>query len=175
MLCLYLCRHAKSSWADPGQADHDRPLNERGLRDAPFMAELFRQRNEPVDLLLSSTALRAITTAQAYARALGASELDRFRPEAPRPQLVRTPELYHPTPTTILRVVNGLPGEVRRVMLFGHNPGFTEAVEYFSSDDIGNMPTCGIVRIDLPVPDWAHVGRDLGTLVWFDHPKRHRA
>ena len=78
MKTLYLCRHAKSSWADPGMDDFDRPLNERGQRNAPFMAGLFKERGEPVDLIVSSPANRALTTAKAFASALHLPA-DRFK------------------------------------------------------------------------------------------------
>ncbi|MBK9061174.1 MAG: histidine phosphatase family protein [Flavobacteriales bacterium] len=70
MRTLYIVRHAKSSWADPGMSDFDRPLNERGMHDAPMMAERFDGRLEPVDLLMSSPAKRALTTANFFAAAL---------------------------------------------------------------------------------------------------------
>lgn len=163
MRTLYLCRHAKSSWADPGQDDYDRPLNERGLHDAPMMARLFKERNEPVDRIVSSTALRALTTARSFARTL---QLDAAR-------FALEPRLYHASTATINHVVNALPVDARRAMLFGHNPGFTEVLEHFTGEGLLNMPTCGLARIDFLVDDWALVGKHMGTLVWFDHPKAH--
>jgi phosphohistidine phosphatase len=163
MRTVYLCRHAKSSWDDPAQSDFDRPLNDRGLRDAPFMARLFHGRGEPVDLLLSSTANRALSTALFFAKELGIPEKD----------VVRMDDLYHACSLTITRILNELPSTVRRVMVFCHNPGITEAVEHLSAEDIGNMPTCGLVRIDFPGDDWAMVSRELGTLAWMEYPKRH--
>lgn len=162
MRTLYLCRHAKSSWADPGQSDHERPLNERGLRDAPAMARFFKQRNEPVQLIVSSDANRAQTTARFFAKELGLDG-DRFRLD---------PSLYHASMRSIENVVAALPDDADRVMLFGHNPGFTEAVTYFASEGPDNMPTCGLVRIDFVADSWKQTGRDLGTLVWFEYPKR---
>ncbi len=162
MRTLYICRHAKSSWADPGQDDFDRPLNERGLRDAPMMAQVFRERGEPVDLLVTSTAVRALTTANAFARELSMQG----------PRLLHEPRLYHASVGTINQVVNALPASAQRVMLFGHNPGFTEILEHFTGEYVDNVPTCGMARIDFTVNEWDLVGRDLGTLVWFDYPKR---
>ena len=162
MRTIYLCRHAKSSWADPGQDDFDRPLNERGERDAPEMAKRLKQRGEVVDLIVTSNAARALSTARAYAAELGLAK-DRF---------VQEPRLYHATPQSIARVVSEVPDTARHVMLFGHNPGFSEAVGYFCGDDVGDMPTSGIVRIDMVANEWKETGRDLGTLVWFDYPKR---
>lgn len=164
MRTLYFCRHAKSSWADPGQDDFDRPLNERGLRDAPNMARLFKDRGDPVDMIVSSPANRAITTARAFARELRIGD-DHF---------VQEPLLYHANVPIIASVVTRLPNDASRVMFFGHNPGFSEVVEHFSNDSAGDMPTCGIVRIDFVVDAWTELTRDLGTLVWFDYPKRYQ-
>jgi phosphohistidine phosphatase len=164
MRTLYLCRHAKSSWADPGQSDHERPLNERGLRDAPDMAQRFHARGEQLHLIVSSDAARAQATARCFFEELGMRP-DRFALE---------PRLYHASPATIARIVSELPDHSAHVMLFGHNPGFSEAVEYFTGDGPGALPTCGLVRIDFPVEHWRATGRDLGTLAWFDCPKQTR-
>ncbi len=162
MRTLYLCRHAKSSWADPGQTDHERPLNERGMRDAPDMARRFRERGEQMHLIVTSDAARALATARAFAHELGIGA-DRF---------ILEPRLYHAGPATIAQVVSALPDEAPSVMLFGHNPGFSEAVLHFASEGPGELPTCGLVRIDFPAAAWRETGRDLGALAWFDYPKR---
>lgn len=162
MRTLYLCRHAKSSWADPGQKDFERPLNERGRVDAPNMAKRFKQRGQAVDLLVSSTATRALSTARFFATELK-MEGERFTQEL---------MLYHAGVPTIAEIVSLLPDSAERVMMFGHNPGLSEAVDYFCTEGVGDLPTCGLVRIDFVADKWAQVGRDLGTLVWFDYPKR---
>lgn len=164
MRTLYFCRHAKSSWADPGQDDFDRPLNERGLRDAPNMARLFKERGDPVDLIVSSPANRALNTARAFGRELRVDDA----------HFIQEPLLYHATVPIITSIVTRLPNEARRVILFGHNPGFSEVVEHYSTDGVGDMPTCGIARIDFVAEAWNELARDLGTLVWFDYPKRHQ-
>ncbi|MEZ4738095.1 MAG: histidine phosphatase family protein [Flavobacteriales bacterium] len=163
MRTLYLCRHAKSSWADAGMRDHDRPLNERGLRNAPFMAAQFKARQEPIDLIVSSTALRAITTARSFAHALGLAE-DR---------IVQNAAIYHAELSMLMRVVNDLPNTAERIMLFGHNPGFTYLLDHLADAGVANLPTCGLVRIDLHVDDWRAVSKGCGSMVWFDYPKRH--
>jgi phosphohistidine phosphatase len=163
MRTVYLCRHAKSDWANALLNDHDRPLNARGERNAPFMARLFAERGEPIDRILSSTAVRARTTAYQYADALGIAHAD----------VTLVPELYHPSVETIQRVINALPNSIGRVMLFGHNPGFSLAVEHFADSDMGVMPTAGIARIDMLVNDWQAVARGTGTVVWQDMPKRY--
>lgn len=162
MRTLYICRHAKSSWAIAGQDDFVRPLNERGERDAPEMALRFRQRGEPVDLIVSSDAARALATAKAFGKELRI-EGERFRTER---------GLYHATAHAIKSICEGFPDTAERVMIFGHNPGLSDAVRYLSGDDIGEMPTCGLVRIDFLVDAWGAIPREGGTLVWFDYPKR---
>lgn len=158
MKTLYLVRHAKSSWADPGMEDFDRPLNDRGLRDAPAMAERFKERHEPVDLLVSSPAARALATARCYAQALG----------LPVTEDQRIYEAHH---RALQGVVESLPDEAQRAMLFGHNPGFSLLTEHLCAAGLGDLPTCAIVRIDLTVASWKEVAGGLGTLVWWDSPK----
>ncbi len=163
MKTLYLCRHAKSSWADLGMEDFDRPLNDRGLRNAPHMAQTFKERGEPVDLIVSSPANRALTTAQFFAKNL----------RLPAERFLQNKVIYHAERSTLMRVVQELPDSAQRAMLFGHNPGFSELVQHLCDGGVGDLPTCGLVRIDLPVNEWQLASRDLGTLVWFDYPKRH--
>lgn len=158
MKTLYLVRHAKSSWADPGMEDLDRPLNDRGRQDAPDMAARFAQRNEPVDLLVTSPAKRAAATAQAFAQRLGLPVQEEKR-------------IYEAHQRALQGVVESLPDTARRVMLFGHNPGFSLLTEHLSEAGIGDLPTCAIVRIDLTVDSWKEVTGGSGTLVWWDSPK----
>ena len=159
MRTLYIVRHAKSSWADPGMSDFDRPLNERGMHDAPMMAERLDGRLEPVDLLMSSPAKRALTTANFFAAALE---------NAPVHEI---PELYLADRRSLLYIIGKLPDGVRQAMLFGHNPGVSELVELLTGNGIGDMPTCATVRIDLHVATWQEVVAGTGTLKWWDTPK----
>ncbi len=161
MRTLYITRHAKSSWDDPALDDFHRPLNERGQRDAPFMAKVFASRNEPVDLLVSSPAVRALSTARIFAAALGMQAITEER------------SLYLAELPTLLKHVNQLPDTAERVMFFGHNPGLSELVEHLGDDDLGEIPTCAVVRIDLPIDAWAEASLGLGSVVWYDHPKQH--
>lgn len=163
MRTLYLTRHAKSSWDDPRTDDFDRPLNARGERDAPFMARAFAERGEPVHRLMSSPAVRAISTARHFAAALGLDQR----------AISQHKGIYLAPAEMLLHIVNLLGDDTGKVMLFGHNPGFTELVEYLSNDDVGEMPTCATVRIDLDVDSWGDVSAGLGTVVWYDYPKRY--
>jgi phosphohistidine phosphatase len=164
MLTLYLTRHAKSSKEDPQLRDIDRPLNDRGVSDAALMAERFAARNEPVDLLVSSTALRASTTARAFAKALGFDD----------GKITGTEDIYLADTNVLLRVVNALPDNDRRIMLFGHNPGFSALAEALVDEGLGELPTCATVRIDFDLVSWDKVSRGAGKLVWIDFPSKHR-
>lgn len=156
---LYLVRHAKSAWDDPTLSDFDRPLNARGLRDAPEMARRFAARKEPVDLLVSSPAARAISTAQVFASALE------------QPEVQQEPALYLATPSALMGLIASLPDTASSAMLFGHNPGLSELAELLCNNGIGNLPTCTIVRIDLEAAHWAEVASGTGILKWWDTPK----
>ncbi|MFT3885859.1 MAG: histidine phosphatase family protein [Flavobacteriales bacterium] len=159
MRTLYLVRHAKSSWAEAGLADRDRPLNERGLHDAPEMAARFKARNEPVDLLVSSPAKRAIRTARFFAQALGI------------PDITEVERIYEAHHRSIQHLIEELPDTAQRVMLFGHNPGFSSLAEHLAQGGLGELPTCAIVRIDFTTNTWKEISGGTGTLVWWDQPK----
>ena len=145
MKTLFICRHAKSDWADIGQRDFDRPLDERGHRDAPRMAKLLRGLGIAPDLLVSSPALRARTTAQYFAAEFGIQDA------AIDLQL----DIYDASEHDILHIVHQLPDAANVVFLFGHNPTLTYFVNRFSKEIIDNLPTCGVVRLDVSVNDWA--------------------
>lgn len=144
MRTLFLIRHAKSSWDNPGLRDLNRPLNDRGLRDAPRMARLLVDFGIQPDLLVSSPAKRAYCTAQFFAEAYGLAQ----------EKIVKIPEIYEAMPLDILKVISELPEAARTVCLFGHNPTFTEVANIFSGNNIDNVPTCGIVHIESHSPSW---------------------
>ncbi|AZC14421.1 MULTISPECIES: histidine phosphatase family protein [unclassified Microbacterium] len=140
---LVLARHAKSDWGDPGLRDHDRPLNERGLRDAPRMAARLAETGFRPDALLSSTAVRARTTAEAFAAALETA-------------VTLVPDLYGAPPATLLATAST--SGALRVMLVAHNPGMAELADALSGGRIGEMPTCAVARFRWDDDDWAVVG-----------------
>ncbi len=160
---LYLIRHAKSSWDDPRLPDFERPLNDRGKRDAPRTGRRLAQAGHRPDLMLSSPAKRAFGTAKRVARALG------FR----KGDIARDTRLYHADESQLLQVVQAQPDEATSIMLFGHNPGLTEFATLLCRYPFGNVPTCGVVCIDFPVDRWKQVVYHQGELQFFDYPKKH--
>lgn len=161
MRVLSLIRHAKSSWDYPELGDFERPLNARGRRDAPEMARRLSGELERPLRLVSSPALRAITTAQIFAEAL-ALKLSDIRVE---------PRIYDATLGTLLDLVNSLDNDDAHVVLFGHNPGFTELAQLFADVPFAEMPTCAVVTLRFEAPVWREVAPRCGSLVRYRFPK----
>lgn len=158
---LLIIRHAKSSWANAGQDDFDRPLNDRGMRDAPVMAQRLLDREVKIDLLLSSAAKRALSTARYFAAAY------HFGNE----RLVSTRKLYHAYPDTFYEVIGEIDDSVRTVAVFAHNPGITYFANQLSDARIDDMPTCGIFAITTDAAHWNDL-REANKWFWFfDYPK----
>ena len=141
MKTLFLIRHAKSSWADPALPDKDRPLGDRGRRDARKMGKRLAKRDVKPDLILSSPARRALTTAEIIAKKL----------DYKRKNIVVEDRLYSSAVDDLLNVVQKLSDKVERVMLFGHNPELTEFAHRLScgstrrqtSGDAADAHVCG--------------------------------
>lgn len=164
MKTLYIIRHAKSDWSDPALSDYDRPLNHRGEKDAPMMGKILTALGIRPDLILSSPALRAKTTANTIARETGTAA------EA----IVRDDTLYLADTEEIVQALRRLPASADTVFLVGHNPGLTEFAEYVSAREIGNIPTCGIVAVRLKQDTWESIGKGSAQFLSFDYPKRHK-
>jgi phosphohistidine phosphatase len=147
MKTLFLVRHAKSSKDDPTLADRDRPLADRGLKEAPKMGKRLAKRRVTPDLLVSSPALRALTTAQLIADELGCARKD----------IVVDDRLYGSSANGLLAVIHALDQTLARVMLFGHNPEFTDLAHRLSSD-IVDMPTCAVAEFRFDTMKWSDVG-----------------
>src|SRR6266576_332308 len=135
MKTLFLIRHAKSSWDDPALSDKDRPLSDRGRRDAPKMGKRLAKRDVKPDLILSSPARRALTTAEIIAKKL----------DYKLKHIVVDDRLYAGAVHDLLNVVHKLGDKLERVMLFGHNPELTEFAHRLSSE-ITRMPTCAVAE-----------------------------
>ena len=163
MKTVYLVRHAKSSWDYHSLRDNERPLNDRGLRDAPFMAKMLHQKGVEPDALISSPAVRALTTAIFFKIGLGVDGRD---------VLIRD-EIYESMSSSIVKLIQRLPEDFSTVMLFGHNPTFTSVANIFSENYISNMPTCSIVRIDGKVKNWLEFKKGKAHLTEFHFPKQY--
>lgn len=162
MKTLYLVRHAKSSWDYPALDDIDRPLSKRGKKNAPEMGERLVARNILPEILVSSPAKRAISTARRIADEIG----------FPREAIVSEDRLYLASVEDIVDVVRRTGNEVNSLMIFGHNPGFTDTANTLCGSDIYNIPTCGIAAIRFDTDDWQSVQPGEGQLLFFDFPRK---
>lgn len=158
---LFLCRHAKSSWSEPGLADKERPLNERGKFDAPLMGEILKNKQESPDLIISSPAKRAYKTAKIIAEKLN-YDIKNIEVEN---------ELYMAGKSDFLDVLTKCSSENKSIMLSSHNYGITDFANYISNSDIGNIPTCGIVKISFTFKNWEDLKNNKGKQQYFIYPK----
>ena len=157
---LLLLRHAKSSWKDESLSDHERPLNRRGPKAAPRMGRLLREEGLVPQRILSSTAVRARTTAWAAAEASGFAG-----------DVSLCPQLYLAPPEVYVDVARGLEGDPGRVLLVGHNPGIEQLVGELTGSD-RRMPTAALAVVSLPIARWSELGRKTsGKLVRLWRPK----
>ncbi|MNK04683.1 2,3-bisphosphoglycerate-dependent phosphoglycerate mutase [compost metagenome] len=158
---LIIVRHAKSDWGDFNLKDFDRPLNHRGHKNAPEMAERFVAKDIKPDTIVSSPALRALTTAKYFASG--------WKLEAD--QLNTNAAIYEASIKTLLKVINEFDDKFTSIALFGHNPGLTDLVNYLTDEYITNMPTCSVAIIEFPFDEWKLISGNTGNLVLFDYPK----
>jgi phosphohistidine phosphatase len=149
MKTLLILRHAKSSWNGPVRDDHERPLNDRGVRDAPRVGAMLRDHGLIPDVIVSSDAVRARLTAEAVVDAAGYSG-----------QILLDRQLYLADPADILSVLRDVPENADIVMIVGHNPGLEDLVELLTGE-AHDMPTAALARVVLPVDSWR--GLDLAT------------
>ena len=161
---LLVLRHAKSSWSHPGLDDHDRPLNKRGERTAPRMGRFIAERGLIPDRIISSTAVRAHTTAEEIARHCGFEGSVRT-----------TRQLYLAAPDEYLAVLWALPDNPRRVMVVGHNPGMEALAVGLCAGAAQHvhlrMPTTCCAHLQLEIVHWSQIRWGCGELSFLLPPK----
>lgn len=162
MKTLYLLRHAKSSWDEASLVDRERPLSPRGNRNAPQMGKRFHDRAESVDLILSSPARRALTTAQLFAEACG-YDAD---------SIVVDEDLYFSGSGSIEALIRSQDDSVDALMLVFHNPDITRLANSLDYNlQIDNVPTAGLVCFSCGVRRWSEFDSDTTRFEYFDYPK----
>lgn len=158
---LFLIRHAKSSWSDPGLDDFDRPLNKRGKRDAPEMAGRLADLAITPDLIVSSPAVRARKTALQMAKATGYDK-----------KAIRfDDDLYLGSLSYHLTAIKSSFTQADILFLIGHNHTITELAEFLSGTVLVNIPTCGVAAIEYPGDAGFVATAAAGKLSFFDFPK----
>jgi len=158
---VLLIRHAKSSWDDPSQNDFDRPLNKRGNKDAPIMAERLADKKIKIDAFLSSPAKRAISTCTYFAKAF----------DIKKKEIIEVEELYNPQIESFYKVISEVDNSHDTIALFSHNPAITEFVNELTSVHIDDMPTCSIFAVKADIKNWDEFTEREKLFWFFDYPK----
>ncbi|MBL4594416.1 MAG: histidine phosphatase family protein [Flavobacteriales bacterium] len=156
MKTLYLIRHAKSDWENPSLSDFDRPLNSRGIRNAPFMAQKLIELNFNPGLIVCSPAQRTTTTAELISK---------------NTSILFEKSIYEASLNDLIHLINFLPKEHEEIAIIGHNPSITNLSNYLTDDFIDNMPTCSIVKIELEIDNWNEIIKGIGMKKYFIYPK----
>lgn len=159
MKTLLILRHAKSSWDDPDLSDFDRPLNDRGLRTAPFMGELMRRKRLTPSIIVSSPAARASSTAELVKGAAGIATNIRY-----------DDRIYEASPENLRHVVSEIDNNIDSAMIVGHNPGIEGFIRYLTGQ-LEPMPTAALAVISLNIDEWQQVNDGSGTLKGLYRPK----
>jgi phosphohistidine phosphatase len=162
MKTLLLIRHAKSSWANIGETDFDRTLNERGKREAAEMAEKLVNQSIKINGFVSSPAKRAIKTCKAFLDAYGRENKD----------IVLFEKLYHPALHIFYEVIKELNDDDENVAIFSHNPGITEFVSTVCGKvRIVDMPTCGVFAVEANIDSWKDFEKAEKRFLFFKYPR----
>jgi phosphohistidine phosphatase len=161
MKTLILVRHAKSSWEQEGLSDTERPLNERGKKDAPEMARRLRKRRLKIDAFISSPAERAFRTARYFAKEFDIKKGDIEVEKA----------LYGALSSQFEQIVASLKDKYETVALFSHNPGITDYANTLCNVHTDNIPTCGIFAVQAEVDTWKAFPKADKAFLFYDYPK----
>ncbi len=163
MKTLYIMRHAKSSWDDFSISDFDRPLNRRGELSAPLMGEILKTKGVTPDLILSSPANRAQTTAKIVADIIGYGSDD----------ISYQPSIYESSEMNIMMIINAIDEKVGSCLLVGHNPALTGVINALSTFSLDNLPTAGIVAFTFDSA-WKDIKPFSGEMLFYEYPKKYQ-
>ena len=161
MKTLYLFRHAKSSWSFDDLSDQERPLNDRGRDDAPAMGQALGKRHICPDIVVSSPAVRAMSTAVLVAREL----------QYPTNKISVNAGIYGADTDDLLAIIRALPDLAASVLLVGHNPTITETANELSPSSVDEMPTAAVVCLRFACERWEDVSKANGEFYFFDYPR----
>jgi phosphohistidine phosphatase len=158
---IFLIRHAKSSWDDPSLQDFDRPLNERGKKDAPAMAKKLKDKKIKIDAFVSSPAKRARQTCKYFA-----NEFD-FK----KKEIILEPELYEAGQENFLKVIESLKNKWDHVAIVSHNPGITSLANSLTETRIDDMPTAAVFALNINADKWKDFRTARKEFLFLEHPQ----
>ena len=162
MKTLYIIRHAKSSWGDFTTTDFDRPLNDRGKKDAPEMARRLVKRHASIDIFVSSPAKRALTTCMIFCKEYGVAT----------DSIVTVDALYHAPKEIFYNTISQIDNRFNSACIFSHNPGITDFINNLGTKtSLDNMPTCAVFAVSSDIDEWKMFGEAQKQFLFFDYPK----
>lgn len=164
MKTLYLIRHAKSSWSDPGVDDFERTLSSRGQKDAPVMGKILKNNLVKPDCIIASPARRTQETAEIIAEKI----------DFPLDRIISDVNIYEASTYDLLDIITKLDDKYSCVFLIGHNPALTILANLLTDTQIDNIPTTGVFVIGFDFSHWRKVTEKSGTFILFDYPKNYR-
>lgn len=162
MKTLYIIRHAKSSWGDFTLADFERPLNDRGKKDAPQMAQFLKDQKVSIDVFISSPAKRALKTCEVFCEIFQKDTAD----------IVQIDILYHAPSAVFVEQIKKIDPAYNSAAIFSHNPGITDFVNDIAVGvKVDNMPTCAIFAFQIDSNDWSAFELAKKSFLFFKYPK----
>jgi phosphohistidine phosphatase len=161
---LFIVRHGKSSWEYENVDDIDRPLKVRGINDAYAMAKRLESRNKHPQLIISSPANRALHTSTIFARVL----------KYPLFNLRLNEVIYNGGEDEILQLIKETDDSVSSLMIFGHNPVFTDLSNLFLKDELDKLPTAGITSLNFKAEKWKDISAENVSTELVDYPKKDK-
>ncbi len=159
---LFIVRHGQSSWDLVNISDIDRPLKERGINYGYLMAEKILAKTLNPEKIISSPANRALHTSTIFARVLS----------YPYQNIEINENIYFADKNTMLALINQVHYQFESLMVFGHNPTFTDLANHFLNQSIDNIPTTGVVWLKFETNEWTKIDKNNLVDYFFDYPKK---
>ena len=157
---MFIIRHAKAETVFTLN-DFERPLNERGKKDAPEMAKRLLQKKIKIDAFASSPAKRAKKTAVLFGEVFGRTEAD----------IIFITALYHAPAEIFYEVIQQFDNDLNSIAVFAHNPGITDFANSLTTVRIDNIPTCSVFAVNADISRWSDFTKSKKEFLFFDYPK----
>ncbi|NTV02341.1 MAG: phosphohistidine phosphatase [Chlorobiaceae bacterium] len=164
MKTIYLVRHANAGWSNANLPDVERTLSGQGRLEAGEVAARLAEKGARPEIIISSPAVRTLETAEIFGEVIG------FGTDL----VTEEPEIYSGDVAMMVGIVAKLPQECESIMLFGHNPTISMYGSWLSGKTLGQMDTCGVLRLDLPVKHWSDAKQGRASTAWYLCPKRRQ-
>lgn len=160
---LIIIRHCKSDWSNEALDDFDRPLNKRGQKDGPFMAKLLKDKVTSPDLIVCSPSHRTKLTLEYF--------IEEFEYKG---EIIFEKSIYEAPFENLLKVINSIDNKYNKIFFIGHNPGVCDLTNTLTDENLENIPTSGIVKIDFNTDSWENISKENSKMIFFEYPKKYK-